>query len=294
MTVPRLDLKRLDAAFGAEITGIDLSRPLDAATVADIQDAFDRHCLLLFRNQQLDPAAFARFARHFGPLLRFRLLQPRPGKHAEHYSCPEEPDVTVIGTVERNGWPAPMFTNSVGDWHIDEMYKPRPNRATALYAVETPGRGDDTVFAGMHAAYDALDDDTKARIEPLAGVYSVERLDAMFRASDPARPPLTERTLSANPPVRHPLVRSHPATGRNGLFIAREPLSHVEGVAPEASSALVHALAAHAVRPQFQYRHTWHAGDVLIWDNHFTMHRATAFDPGCCERLLLRTMIADR
>lgn len=286
-------LKRLDAPFGAEISGIDLSQPVSADASRMLRDAFDAHAVLLFRNQRLDPAGVARFARLFGPLQRLRLLQPRPGKDPEFYSCPEEPDVTVIGTAKREGWPKPMFTNSVENWHVDEGYKPHPNRATVLYAVTTPGAGDDTAFADMLAAYEALDDDAKDRIETLQGVYSVERLDAVFRAVEPERPPLRAETVAAHPPVRHPLVRVHPATGRKSLFVVPPVMSHIDGMAPEASLALADALAAHALQPKFQYRHTWRTGDLLIWDNLFTMHRATAFDAERYERLLLRTMIAD-
>ena len=282
-----------DDGFGAEIAGIDLSRPVPPETSRLLRDAFDTHALLLFRGQHLDPGGIARFARLFGPLRRLRLLQPRPGKDPEHYSCPEEPDVTVVGTVKRDGWPKPMFTNSVENWHIDESYKPRPNRATVLYAITTPGAGDDTAFADMRAAYEALDGATKKRIGALRGLYSVECLDAVFRKSEPGRPPLRPETLSAHPPVSHPLVRVHLATGRKSLFMSPEVMSRFDGMEPEASLDLVDALTTHALQPTFQYRHVWRNGDLLLWDNLFTMHRATAFDEQRHERLFLRTMIDD-
>ena len=287
-------LKKLrDDGFGAEITGIDLSQPVPPDTFRLLQDAFDVHALLLFRGQRLGPSGIARFARLFGPLRRLKLFQPRPGKDPEYYSCPEEPDVTVVGTVKRDGWPKPMFTNSVENWHVDESYKPRPNRATVLYAMITPGAGDETAFNDMQAAYDALDHATKERIDTLCGHYSVECLDAIFRKSEPSRPPLLPETLSAHPPVSHPLVRVHPATGRKSLFMSPEVISHFGGMARKGSLDLVDALTTHALQPKFQYRHVWHTGDLLIWDNHFTMHRATAFDAERYERLFLRTMIDD-
>jgi len=279
--------------FGAEIAGIDLSRPVPPETLRLLRDAFDTHALVLFRDQHLDPSGIARFARLFGPLRRLRLFQPRPGKDPEYYSCPEEPDVTVVGTVKRDGWPKPMFTNSVENWHVDESYKPRPNRATVLYAITTPGAGDETAFTDMQAAYEALDRPTKERIDDLRGLYSVECLDAIFRKSEPDRPPLRPETLSAHPPVSHPLVRVHPATGRKSLFMSPEVISHFDGMARNASLDLVDVLITHALQPQFQYRHVWRTGDLLIWDNLFTLNRATAFDAERYERLFLRTMIDD-
>ena len=293
MQIATPTLRHLDAPFGAEITGLDLSEPISADAARLLRQAFDTRALVLIRDQDLDPGGIARFARLFGPLRRLRLFQPRPGKDPEYYSCPEEPDVTVVGTAKRDGWPKPMFTNSVENWHVDESYKPDPNRATVLYAITTPGVGDETAFADMQAAYEALDGATKEQVQALRGHYSIRCLDAIFRKSEPDRPPLRPETFSAHPPVSHPLVRVHPATGRKSLFMSPEVISHFDGMTPEASSALVDALAAHALRPTFQYRHAWRPGDLLLWDNHFTMHRATAFDAERYERLFLRTMIDD-
>ncbi len=284
----------LSAALGAEITGLSLSGPSARNVSAELFDALNMHGLVLVRDQQLDLHGFASVARQLGPLQRFRLMQPRPGKQAEHYSCPGEPDVTLIGNVKPDGMPDPMATSAEEDWHFDDAYKPRPNRYTVLYAVETPKVGGDTVFAGMQAAYAALDGDTKARIDDLKGVYSVERLYAFFRQTDPSRPPLRDETITANPPVSHPVVRVHPHTARKGLFVVPKVMSRIEGLSEKASVRVAQPLFEHAVGPDFQYRHEWRDGDFLIWDNLFVMHTATRFDAQRDRRLLYRTMVADQ
>jgi taurine dioxygenase len=282
---------RLEHAVGVEITGVDLSRPIDDVTFEAMLEAFNSHSVLLIRNQHLDPSGLASVARRFGPLERLRLLQPKSKEHSERYLCPEEPDISLIGNLEVDGKPIAAFTNGAPDWHIDNVYKPNPNQSTVLYAVETPPEGADTLFSGLQAAYDALDDGLKSEIEHLRCIYCVQRLDAFFRATQPARPRLTAATIAANPAMSHPLVRVHPATGRKGLFLAPQAMSHIEGMSREDSLALAQRLFEHAIRPEFQYRHKWRNGDFLIWDNLSTLHSATLFDAERHRRLLYRAMI---
>jgi len=282
---------RLDAAIGVEVTGVDLSRPLGDADLRTMTDALNRHAVLLLRDQQLDPKSLAAVARRFGPLERFKMLQPKSQEHAERYLCPEEPDISLIGNLRANGKRIAIFTNGAPDWHIDYMYRPRPNRCTLLYAVETPPVGADTLFSSLEAAYDALDEALKREIDDLQGIYSVERLDEFFRLSEPERPLLRADTIAANPPAIHPLVRRHPATGRKGLFLAPNALSHFDGMSREESLALAERLFEHAIRPAFHYRHVWRNGDFLLWDNLTTLHSATLFDGERHRRLLYRAMI---
>ena len=282
---------RLDAAIGVEMTGVDLSRPLGDAVFRAMNDALNRHAVLLLRDQQLDPRSLAAVARRFGPLERFKMLQPKSQEHAERYLCPEEPDISLIGNLQVNGKRVSIFTNGAPDWHIDYMYRPSPNRCTLLYAVETPPEGADTLFSSLEAAYDALDEGLKREIEDLHDIYSVERLDAFFRLSEPTRPPLKAETIAAHPPASHPIVRTHPVTGRKGLFLVPNALSHIDGMSREESLALAEQLFEHAIRPEFHYRHIWRNGDFLIWDNLTTLHSATVFDGERHRRLLYRAMI---
>src|SRR5258708_36691763 len=127
---------RLDGAIGVEMTGVDLSRPIENESLRAMIDALNRHAVLLIRGQHLDPRGLAAVARRFGPLQRFKMLQPKSKEHAERYLHPEEPDISLIGNLQMNGKRVAIFTNGAPDWHIDYMYRPRPNRCTLLHAVE--------------------------------------------------------------------------------------------------------------------------------------------------------------
>lgn len=282
--MPRLVETPLDAPVGVEVSGVDLAAPLAGELFAQIRDAFHQHSVLLIRDQSLTPATFARFVRRFGPLQI---------SANQRYCCPEEPDIMLIGNLRVKGELKSMFVNAAKDWHIDQIQTARPNIATCLYAVETPPVGADTLFAGMYAAYEALDEGTRETIDDLEALYSIECLDAVLRAQDPSRPPLSNETIAEFPPASHPLVRVHPVTGRKSLCIAPDIMSHVLGMTRENSLGLVRRLATHAVSAEFIYRHHWRNGDVVIWDNRCTMHTATVFDAERYQRLLYRAIISD-
>ena len=275
---------RLDEVVGVEITGVDLSQSISNTAFNQILDAFNRHSVLVIRDQHLDAPAFATFARRFGPLQI---------SANQRYCCADEPEIMLIGNLRVDGELKSMFVNAAEDWHIDQIQTARPNIATCLYAIETPPQGGDTMFAGMHAAYEALDEATKASIEDLNAIYSIECLDAVLRAQDPSRPPLSARQLADFPPATHPLVRRHPVTGRKSLCIAPDIMSHIEGMTREASQDLVRPLAEHAITPEHVYRHKWKNLDLVMWDNRCTMHTATVFDAKRYRRLLYRAIIRD-
>lgn len=274
----------LEAPIGVEVKGVNVAASLSDELFAQIQQAFHRYSVLLIREQSLTPTTFAQFTRRFGPLQI---------SANQRYCCAEEPDVMLIGNLRVNGELKSMFVNAAQDWHIDQIQTARPNIATCLYAVETPPVGADTLFAGMHAAYDRLVPETQALIDNLEAVYSIECLDAVLRAQDPSRPPLSAQIRAEFPPATHPLVRVHAHTGRKSLCIAPEIMSHVVGMTREESLALVRPLARHAISPGFIYRHRWRNGDVVIWDNRCTMHTATVFDAERYQRLLYRAIISD-
>ena len=274
----------LDAPVGAEVSGVNLAVPLTDETFAQIRHVFNQHSVLLIRDQLLTPSTFATFAKRFGPLQI---------SANQRYCCQEEPDIMLVGNLRVNGELKSMFVNAAEDWHIDQIQTVCPNIATCLYAVETPPVGADTLFAGMHAAYEALDEQTQAIIERLEAVYSIERLDAVLRAQDPSRPPLSAQTLAEFPPATHPLVRIHPRTGRKSLCIAPDIVSHIIGMNRKDSLELILPLAAHAVSADFIYRHHWRDGDVVMWDNRCTMHTATVFDDKRYQCLLYRAIISD-
>ena len=274
----------LDAALGVEVSGVDLSNPLSSHSFDAIQAALHEYAVLVVRKQSLTAARFAEFARCFGPLQL---------SANQRYCCPEEPDIMLVGNLTVDGELKSMFVNAREDWHIDQIQTAKPNIATCLYAVETPPVGADTLFAGMHAAYKGLDARTRAQIENMEAVYSVECLDAALREQDPGRPPLSAKTLAEFPPATHPLVRLHPRTKRKSLCVAPDIMSHIVGMTPEASMELVQPLIAHATSDEFVYRHQWQNGDVVMWDNRCTMHTATVFDAERYRRLLYRAIISD-
>jgi len=288
----RISFRPLSSALGVEAVGFDPEVPFSAVDFAALRQALHRHSLLLIRCVNFDATGLARFAAGFGPLERFAPMQPRSKEHAERYLCREAPDISRIGNLRINGKPAAAHSNGITNWHIDNLYKTAPHEATALYAVRTPAKGGDTLFAGLRAAYDALDSETKVEIDPLRCTYSVERLYALVYGDNPGSTPLKPETVATHPPAVHPLVRVHPVTDRKGLLLGPEIMSHIEGMDDETARCLAERLKAHALRPEFRYRHKWKSGDFLIFDNFSTLHAATEFDAERDQRLLYRAMVS--
>ena len=237
-----LDARPLTDAGGAEIRGLDVAGDPDEATIVAIRAAFSGHGVVVFRDQSLDAPGLAAFSRRFGRLAH---------SGNQRYAAPDAPDVMLVGNLVVNGEWKSTFTNGMEDWHVDQIYRQNPTAGTLLYAVEVPPVGGDTLFAGMTAAWDALDDATRDRIAPLEAVYTFEQLDATLRAQDPTRAPLTPEIIAAHPPATHPLVRVHPESGRRSLCISPEVMSHIFGMDREASLALARALARHALDERF-------------------------------------------
>lgn len=273
-----MEIRPLSTVMGAEVRGVDLSRPLDDQTFGGILDAFHRHKVLVFPDQRIDEAQQIAFSRRFGELQVHVLDQYRHPQHAE---------IFVQSNVDRKSGKTTGTHPDKGSlvWHSDLSFLPRPALATALYGIEVPDEGGDTLFADMCAAYDALDQDTKARLETLSAVHdiSVQRVRA-------GEEPMTERQRAEAPPVEHPAVRRHPATGRKALYLSRH-CSHVVGLPPAQSAALLERIQAHATGERFVYRHRWRVRDFIIWDNRCTIHSATPYDAAAERRVLHRTVM---
>jgi taurine dioxygenase len=273
-----MDIQPISKVMGAEVRGVDLSRPLDDAAFGEILHAFHRHMLLVFPAQQIDAAQQVAFSRRFGELQVHVLDQYRHPQHAE---------IFVQSNVDRKTGKTTGTHPDKGSlvWHSDLSFLPRPALATTLYGIEVPDEGGDTLFADMCAAYDALDQDTKALLETLRAVHdiSVQRVRA-------GEEPMTERQRAEAPPVEHPAVRTHPATGRKALYLSRHA-SHVVGMPPAQSDALLERMQAHATSERFVYRHRWRVRDVVLWDNRCTLHSATPYDAGARRRVLHRTVV---
>jgi taurine dioxygenase len=273
----KLSVQPMRERLGAEIRGIDLSMPPDATTFDAILQALHRYGVIFFRGQQLAPEQLAAFSRCFGEL---------DIHHMTEHVFPHLPQVRVLSNVKKDGVSIGITRGGM-HWHSDLSYKPQPALVTLLYAVECPPAGADTQFADMYAAFDELPGEKRGKLQSLRAVHDRNyRYSALY----PGRPPLTPEQVAKVPPVEHPLVRVHPATGRPALFVAKDVVSRITGMPEAESRALIDELETFATRPERIYSHKWRPGDLVVWDNRCTLHRATPYDPQY-RRTLYRTQV---
>lgn len=280
-----LSARPTGAALGAEITGVDLARDLDEATFGGIVDLLHEHEVVFFRDQQLTPEQHIGFSRRFGEL-----------EHHVRQDCcrPGYPEIFVVSNVIENG--RPIGSRDAGlFWHSDLAYMREPSRGSLFYAREVPhdDAGNplgDTLFASAVAAYAALDDGMKRRLAGLKAVNSYVKGYYRDRKSGP-RPQLTAEQLRRVPDVEHPVVRTHPYTGRKCLFVNEGYTARIVGMDETEGAALLDALFAHVTSPAFVYRHRWRVGDFLIWDNCATQHLAVSDYAAPGRRVMERTTL---
>jgi taurine dioxygenase len=276
------ETRALSETLGVEVLGLDLeAAPLDAV-MPTIVDLFNHAGVVVLRGQELTPETLIAFSRCFGVL--------EPHTDPEHL-LPGHPEIMLIGNVAVDGVRA-FYHNVREEWHTDLIQTHTPNAATVLYAIESPAVGAETRFADAQGAYEALPSIMQERLRGFTGVYDFRTFDAAMRAQDPDREPLSEQKLARHPTARHPLVRTHPATGKRSLYFAPEIITGIDGLSHEQSRALIDELLAHLTQERFVYAHRWRDGDVVIWDNRCTLHTATPFDGIRYRRLLWRTVIA--
>jgi alpha-ketoglutarate-dependent taurine dioxygenase len=268
----------LHGGLGAEIVKIDLLQPISESLREEIVAAFARHHLLVFRGQQLAKHRMGEVAAMFGEV-EGNVFRNPDGSTLEA--------IHQISNLDAAGRPAENpYLKSNYFWHSDKAYLPVPALLTMLHAVELPPSGGDTQFADMIRAYASLSDEVKRQISTLRAVHSLEYM----RASTDDRP-LTDEEKKAAPPVVHPLIRTHPVTHEESLFIGMY-CSHIVGMDSAASRALLDRLLAHATQERFVYTHRWRPGDLVIWDNRCLLHRAVAnYDMAASRRVLLRLVV---
>lgn len=271
---------------GARVAGLDLSVPLDDAAFAEVEALFHRHQVVAFSDQRLDEAALIGFARRFGPL-----------EHnvASSFHHPQFSELTVLSNLVRDGKPYGSPDAGQG-WHTDMSYNAVPARASILYAMMVPMKGGeplgDTLFSDMCAAYDALPDVWKARLEGLRAEHDFAKFYTyMIETKGSPRPPLTEAQRRQKPPVIHPIVLRHPWTGRKCQYADPGYTVRVLGVPAAESEAILSFLFAHQTAERFHYRHKWRVGDLLIWDNCATIHMATGGYDASTPRLMHRAQV---
>ena len=262
-----LSITPLRGRFVAEIGGVDLSEPMDDETFAPIHESFFKHSILVFHGQRISNEQHIALSRHFGELEIHT---------AKHWLLPEHPEILVLSNRGEKG--TKPIVNGGAYWHSDITYKVRPPLGSLLYALQVPPEGGDTLYADMYGAYDSLDRATRDRIDGLRAVHRYADRYQQMAENDPARPTLSAAQLAEVPDVEHPLVRTHPETGRKALFVNEGFTVGIVGMEEREGRALLEKLFAHSVRSEHVYRHRWQAGDLLVWDNRCTMHRATDYD----------------
>jgi taurine dioxygenase len=285
---PGIAIRPLDRAIGADIGNVNLAA-LDDATFRMIEAVWLDRLVLRFRDQDLSDADLMNFSRRFGALDRV------PTRAAGQVStddprlaiAPEAREfVTVISNVKIDGKSIGNLGNYESHWHTDMSYGDVPPMASALYGIEVPPSGGNTSFANMYAAYEGLDEETKQRIAELKCVHDASRnsVGELRRGFEEVTDPRQTRGAV------HPIVRTHPATGRKCLFLGRRRNAYVVGLPVEESEALLERLWAEASRPEYCWTQVWSKNDLVIWDNRCAMHRRDAFD-GNYDRVMHRTQI---
>jgi alpha-ketoglutarate-dependent 2,4-dichlorophenoxyacetate dioxygenase len=269
-----VSIRRLHPVFVGEVAGIDCRKPLSPREVAAIEAGMDEYAVLIFRDQNITDEEQIAFTRHFGELENYNT----PGHVLKRQDRRLGPGIADFSNLDRHGnimsAEDRVWFFKLGDrlWHSDSSFRPVPAKYSVLSARVLPSWGSNTEFADMCAAYDALDDRTKAEIEDLicehSLIYSREAIGFIE---------LTAEEIAAFQPVRQRLVRAHPATGRKSLFLSSHAGAIVGWTIPEARMFL-RDLTEHATQREFVYSHCWQPHDLVIWDNRSTMHRARRFD----------------
>lgn len=274
------EIRAFDGPLGAEVIGLDLSKPLGAGDFARIRRAHLDHHALVFRDQRITPEQHVAFSRRFGPLQTHVLHQ---------FALAGHPEVLIVSNVVENGRPI-----GLGDagcfWHSDLSYKERPSLGSLLHAQELPAEGGDTLFANMHLAWDTLPAHLRRAVEGRRAEHTYLARYAELQARSAWRPNLSAEQIAQVKPVVHPVARTHPETGRKALFVSEHFTTRIVGLPDDESRALLDALYAHSVRDAHRYRHQWAEHDLVFWDNRSLVHLA-AGTPDHLRRKLYRTTI---
>jgi len=261
---------------GAEVRGLDLSRPVGNDVRQALKDAFVRHHVLAIRGQELAPAQLVQAVTLFGEIFP---------QHNTRFALPDCPQIHYLSN--QDSFPDGRRYIPGEGWHTDHSNDNRPPMATVLHAVKLPSRGGDTQFANMAAAYDALGEPTRRRIDPLLAIH-------VYQSSHSARQLMTlpnaakERVPNA---VLHPMARTHPESGRKSIYINPIRVEGILGLDHKEALPLLDELLAHATDERFQYRHLWQPGDLVIWDNRCLLHKANGDYDMNEVRYLYRVML---
>lgn len=258
----------LSAALGTELVGLDLSKPMSDELFARVLDAWHSHLVILIRGQHLSEDEQVRFAERFGPIS----MSTRG-----HYQS-KNPAIMLISNIREDGKQIGALPDGEMHFHTDQCHQERPAMATMLYSIEVPSVGGNTLFANAYTAYETLPAATKQRIEGRKALNAYDYDAASTRRGT--------KVGDGVPAYWHPMVRTHPATGRRALFINRLMTVAVEGLSDDEGEELLNTLFDHQEQRTFVYEHVWRPNDVLLWDNRCTLHARTDFSDK--ERRLMR------
>jgi taurine dioxygenase len=272
------EVRPLTPKLGAQIVGVDLTRDIDDATFAAIYAAFLRYQVLLFGPLDLPPARQVAFGRRFGDVQVHVMNQ----YHADGF-----PELYRLSNLDEHGKPNGKHPDrGTLAWHTDGSWKPVTGQATIIYGEVVAGEGGDTQFCDMYGAYEQLDAAWKSRIDTMRAVHNLD----FSRTRRHGEEPMTAAQRATTPPVDHPVVRTHPETGRDCIYLGDHAESIV-GMPYDEGRALIEELNAMAIHPDLTYTHRWKVGELLVWDNRCVMHRATPYDPFTQGRVVRRCTI---
>ena len=275
MTEP--EVVRLDGALGARIEGLDRAAAARPEIAATLNGALAEHLLVVVPGPPMTPEQMRDFAMAFGKPRAQLLRYKRAG---------DVPEVSVmVSTLMADGTTDKTALRSE-DWHTDDSYFATPAKATLLHSIEKPSHGGNTWFCNMRAAYEALPEKTRQRIDGMQAIHGYDTQRARNRPS-----PRTVQEIAETPDVEHPLVRTHPDNGQKALYLNFNRLDRIVGLERAESDDLLDELAAHTRQPQFHTDHEWTVGDVVIWDNRATMHRVDVDYPMGEKRIMQRVLI---
>lgn len=266
-----LTVHQASPVIGAAITGVDVSKHIPEATFKDILDTWYKHLVIVFPGQTLTEDEQAEFAERFGPLNK----SAKPGSHHNK----SNPAIMLISNIKEDGKLIGSHPDGEMHFHTDQCHQEKPCSATILYGIEIPSQGGDTCFANAYYAYETLPPNLSEKVEGKRAMNVYDYTYADTRGGDFA-------IREGVPHASHPVVRTHPITGRKALYVNRLMTGFIEGMDRSESDELLERLFVHQERPEYVYAHKWTAGDLVIWDNRCSLHARTNFDAS--QRRLLR------
>ena len=272
-----LEIVSSKGALGARIEGLDRTKANEPELAATLNRALAEHLLVVIPGDPMTPAQTRDFAAAFGKPQTQLLRYKRSG---------EVPEVSVMVSTLMTDGTTDKTALRAEDWHTDDSYFAIPAKATLLHSIEIPSQGGSTWFCNMHSVYEALPEATKKRIDGKRAIHGYDTPRARNRPS-----PRTPAEIAETPDVEHPLVRTHPDTGRKALYLNPNRLDRIVGMERAESDALLDELADEARKPQHHFGHVWKRGDIVVWDNRATMHRVMIDYPVGETRIMQRVLI---